>query len=142
MYAWCDREDVEWTLLNKSFQILLASKIKTGSELFCRNCVQVWQKLKNFKQKSQVNVALLSLYVHMISQYSVGNTSYQTYTNSESKGEHIITIARKMSRASEYLSKTNAGIIFLQDTHWTAKNESIIMLMWKEDFILNGISSN
>ena len=42
----------------------------------------------------------------------------------------------------DYLSNTKAGIICLQDTHWTSKDENTVRSMWKGECILNGESSN
>ena len=42
----------------------------------------------------------------------------------------------------DYLSKRNAGIICLQDTHWTEKDESSVRSIWNGDCITNGQSSN
>ena len=42
----------------------------------------------------------------------------------------------------DYFSKTKAGIVCLQDTHWTSKDDSIVRSMWKGDCIINGESSN
>ena len=42
----------------------------------------------------------------------------------------------------DYFSKTKAGIVCLQGTHWTSKDDSIVRSMWKGDCILNGESSN
>ena len=42
----------------------------------------------------------------------------------------------------DYLSKTRAAIICLQDTHWTANDELLVRSMWNGDCIINGKSSN
>ena len=42
----------------------------------------------------------------------------------------------------DYFSKTKAGIICLQDTQWTPKDESKIRSIWNGDCILNAESTN
>ena len=68
-----------------------------------------------------------------------------------SKGEQLLVLSancqglqnrEKRVDVLNYLSKTNASIICLQDTHWSSKDEPIIRSIWKGDCILNGISSN
>ena len=41
-----------------------------------------------------------------------------------------------------YLGQSHAGIICLQDTHWTDKDESSIKQIWKGECFLNGKLSN
>ena len=42
----------------------------------------------------------------------------------------------------DYLYKTKASIICLQDKHWTPRDESNVRSLWKGDCVLNGFSSN
>ena len=42
----------------------------------------------------------------------------------------------------DYLSKTRAAIICLQDTHWTPNDELLVRSVWNGDCIINGKSSN
>ena len=66
-----------------------------------------------------------------------------------SQGEELLVLSAncqglqnrlKLTDVIDYLGKTNASIICLQDTHWTSKDEPILRAMWKGDLILNGES--
>ena len=68
-----------------------------------------------------------------------------------SEGEELLVLSancqglqNKLKRMDvlDYLGKTNASIICLQDIHWTSNDESIVRSMWKGDVILNCESSN
>ena len=68
-----------------------------------------------------------------------------------SQGEELLVLSancqglqNKLKRMDvlDYLGKTNASIICLQDIHWTSNDESIVRSMWKGDVILNDESSN
>ena len=68
-----------------------------------------------------------------------------------SQGEELLVLSancqglqnkQKRMDVLDYLGKTNASIICLQDIHWASNDESIVRSMWKGDVILNGESSN
>ena len=68
-----------------------------------------------------------------------------------SQGEELLVLSancqglqNKLKRMDvlDYLGKTNASIICLQDIHWTSNDESIVRSMWKGDVILNDEFSN
>ena len=68
-----------------------------------------------------------------------------------SLGEELLVVSancqglqnmKKRLDVIDYLAKTKANIICLQDTHWASKDESVIRSIWKGDCILNGESTN